>query len=321
MIVFLIRFFRALAIFYLLVTEVNRGMTMINQTGASGAQPSPEPTSLRTTHFRPAEYPRGERLTVQPSVRRVPIGGGTPSDQFAGTSAQQTSNEYRLLAEPELSPVVAASAGNGSQIASVSRPAVTIQPRQGMSTVVHPVLEPQSLSREGFGGPESRRCAGSGVTGDGSCSGCQQRKKVVLAKMLGFSLLDHVDDQALRQIGRGFPATHRQPSMARGGEALTGYGQQYVQEQSELERAERCIEFQVIIFCRVLKSTSSTWPQQISSRSPPRIEGIPRTQRSDLFSGKQNGDGSSRSQSIFDFSSGGHQKSKIPTGKDLPKYL
>uniref|UniRef100_A0A183EY06 Protein Shroom3 n=1 Tax=Gongylonema pulchrum TaxID=637853 RepID=A0A183EY06_9BILA len=43
-------------------------------------------------------------------------------------------------------------------------------------------------------------------------------------------------------------------------------------------------------------------------------------ERSDLFSGKQSGDGSSRSQSIFDFSSGGHQKSKIPTGKDL-KYL
>ncbi|VDN26163.1 unnamed protein product [Gongylonema pulchrum] len=133
-----------------------RGMTMMNQTGASGAQPSPEPTSLRTTHFRPAGYPRGERLTVQPSVRRVPIGGGMPGDQFAGTSAQQTSNEYRLLAEPELSPVVSASAGSGSQIASVSRPAVTIQPRQGMSTVVHPVVEPQSLSREGFGGPESR---------------------------------------------------------------------------------------------------------------------------------------------------------------------
>ncbi|EJD74858.1 CBR-NURF-1 protein [Loa loa] len=106
---------------------------------------------------------------MQPNAKRVD-GDEMLSDQSSGLVTADMSEEYRLLAERGLRssgrpPGIAPSSGNG-RVVNSTRPAVTVQPRQGLATV-HSSLEQQTSSGQIFGDHDPMAGSGSSASSGG----------------------------------------------------------------------------------------------------------------------------------------------------------
>uniref|UniRef100_A0A158Q8A9 Bm3641 n=1 Tax=Elaeophora elaphi TaxID=1147741 RepID=A0A158Q8A9_9BILA len=116
-----------------------RTVALVNQPSVSGNQTS---SSMRIGRIQPN------------TKRRVDDGREMLSDQSSPVTAQ-VDEEYHLLAErsPRSSgrPSGSISSSGNGRIVSGTRPAVTVQPRQGLATVAHSSLEQQTSSGQIFG--------------------------------------------------------------------------------------------------------------------------------------------------------------------------
>uniref|UniRef100_A0A915Q623 Uncharacterized protein n=1 Tax=Setaria digitata TaxID=48799 RepID=A0A915Q623_9BILA len=116
-----------------------RTITLVNQPSAAGTQP------LSTVRIG----------RMQSNTKRRTDSDEAVNDQLTGPVPTHVDEDYRLLAERGVRssgrpPGLAPNSGNG-RIVSSTRPAVTVQPRQGLAAVVHSSFEQQTSSGQIFG--------------------------------------------------------------------------------------------------------------------------------------------------------------------------
>ncbi|MCP9257668.1 hypothetical protein DINM_000928 [Dirofilaria immitis] len=117
-----------------------RTVALVNQSPATGNQAS---SAIRIGR-------------MQPNIKRRVDGDEVlSSDQSAGPVATHMDEEYRLLTERGLRssgrPLGPAPNSGDERVLSSTRPTVTVQPRQGLTAVVHSSLEQQTSSGQTFG--------------------------------------------------------------------------------------------------------------------------------------------------------------------------